>query len=152
LSEIIFLRRPLFGVFGRIYALNRSYVTYNVIWDVNGTKSANGISICDEENMNMLQIVSKIEQEWDRSSGFLGLLRTGVFDRYAFERLVQVLQSVELEDQTMINRRFVALVWCIPVFILGQREYVEEKGGMGTDVDEAYLKVLHLLDDILGRP
>lgn len=102
--------------------------------------------------MNMATIISKLEQEWDRSSGFLGLLRTGVFDRPSFNRLVQTLQSVELEDQMVLNRRFVSLVWCIPLFILGQKEYIEEKGGMGSDVDEAYLTTLHLLDDILGRP
>ena len=102
--------------------------------------------------MDMSGVIQKLEQEWDRSSGFLGLLRTGYFDRSAFNQLVQTLQSVELEDQTVLNRRFVSLIWCIPLFILGQKEYVEEKGGMGTDVDEAYLTTLHLLDDILGRP
>src|SRR4051794_28458589 len=102
--------------------------------------------------MNTLAVISQLELEWDRSSGFLGLLRTGVFDRAALDRLIQTLQSVELEGCLVLDRRFVALVWCIPLFILGQKEYIEERSGMGRDVDEAYVTILHLLDDILGRP
>jgi hypothetical protein len=102
--------------------------------------------------MNTSHVISNLEQEWDYSRGFLGLLRTGVFDRPAFNRLVQTLQSVELEDENVLDRGLVALLWCIPLFISGQKDHVEEKGDKGADVDEAYLKTLHLLDDILGRP
>ncbi|MEJ2557796.1 MAG: hypothetical protein P8186_16520 [Anaerolineae bacterium] len=102
--------------------------------------------------MDIQITIAELEKEWEQPTGFLGRLRMGVFDSRGLERLVQVLQSVEMEDTTTVNRRFVALAWYIPIFMVWQRERVEEQGGNVQKLDLAINRIQGLLETILGVP
>jgi hypothetical protein len=96
--------------------------------------------------------IACLEAEWERSSGFLGLLRTGVFDPEGFGRLVQILESVDTGECTTLDRRFVSLTWYIPMFMSWQQERVRECGGSIEKLNAATNEILGLIESILGIP
>lgn len=102
--------------------------------------------------MDAASAIPRLEKEWEQLDGFLGRLRLGSFDPDGLERLVNILQSIELTDATKLDRRFVELTWYIPLFMSWQRERVQEGGGDAREVDIATNKVLTLLHGILGIP
>lgn len=61
--------------------------------------------------------IAGLEREWDFDSGFFGLLRRGAFETQTFSRLVQTLNLIELPNDQVINRRVVALLWYMPLFM-----------------------------------
>jgi hypothetical protein len=96
------------------------------------------------------RLISDIEAEYDLAEGFLGLLRGGHFDTRARDRFMRLLESVDLGQSEMINRRIVALLWYIPLFLQWQ--------GRRLDEDEKLLlkqvsdQVTNQLERILGVP
>jgi hypothetical protein len=104
----------------------------------------------DEQQIGHL--IRAIEAEYDPDSGFLGLLRQGIFDPAGFERLITLLESVKLSNQSLINRRLVALLWMIPTFMSWQEPRVAERGGDIVQLQHRIDKVQTLLYPILGVP
>lgn len=102
--------------------------------------------------MNISTAISLIEAEWEQPFGFLARLRTGQFDPEGYERLMNTLRSVRLEDSHYLERRFVAVTWSIPLYVYWQMAFVQEKSGQGKETEQAYYELLHLLDDLLGIP
>ena len=102
--------------------------------------------------MDMQAVIQKLENEWEKPTGFLGGLREGVFDPEGLNRLVDILQSVDLEGIAQLDRRFVALTWYIPLFMIWQRDRVREQGGSVQDLDKAINGLLTLLHGVLGVP
>jgi hypothetical protein len=104
--------------------------------------------------MDTVALIAQLEREWDQSEGFLGRLRTGVFDQQGFQRLKTLLEGIRIPEETEVDRRLVALLWFMPVFMLWQRERVA-RGGSATEseVDAAAEQVASLLlAQILGGP
>lgn len=66
------------------------------------------------------QLISDLEAEYDRSEGFLGLLRAGHFDSLARDRFLRLLQCIDLGTSGSIDRRVVALLWYVPLFMQWQ--------------------------------
>lgn len=79
--------------------------------------------------MEAEESIKLLEGEWEQPQGFLGLLREGSFDRAGFDRFERVLKSIERDQDGVINRRLVSLLWYAPTFMSWQRERVEERGG-----------------------
>jgi hypothetical protein len=96
--------------------------------------------------------VSSLEREWDFDTGFFGLLRRGEFDPESFNRLVETLGSTGFDDDKLINRRAVSLLWYMPLFMSWQRERVQENGGDLAEFDNATTLVQNLVEGILGVP
>jgi hypothetical protein len=102
--------------------------------------------------MDTQTAISQLEKEWELETGFLGQLRMGVFDPAGLERLEQILQSIEIDEQALLPRRFVSLTWYIPLFMDWQREWFEERGGDEGQLGPASGKILGLVQEILGVP
>ncbi len=102
--------------------------------------------------MNMLSIIDSLESEWDLESGFLGKLRMGIFEKNDLERFISILKSIAVDDNAMLNRRFVSLTWYIPLFMTWQRERIREKGNNEKEFDVAINEITGLIEKILGIP
>jgi hypothetical protein len=75
-----------------------------------------------------------------------------IFDRDGFEQMRQLLQSVSVTEEPRLDRRFVALLWYIPLFMTWQRERVAEAGVDPHEYDRATNEVGSLVEGILGVP
>ena len=93
-----------------------------------------------------------LTSEWELQEGFLGKLRLGEFDRAGLERLIKLLESLEVDSNTLLDRRLVALTWFIPVFMQWQKPHLAEKGENLETIDFAIQRVLSALYRILGVP
>ncbi|TAH49790.1 MAG: hypothetical protein EYC68_16315 [Chloroflexota bacterium] len=102
--------------------------------------------------MNPYTAIPLLEQEWELESGFLGKLRDGNFDSAALERLMRLLESINVDHAVTLERRFVSLTWLIPIYITWQRERVQEKMGDVSSLDRAADRLQTVLDKILGIP
>lgn len=102
--------------------------------------------------MNTQFVVAELEKEWKQPEGFFGRLRTGVFELTGFEKVVKILESVQLEDTATLDRRFVSLTWYIPTFMDWQRERLQERGGSVQELEIAINKIQGLLERVLGIP
>jgi hypothetical protein len=96
------------------------------------------------------QLISDLEAEYDQDEGFLGLLRAGHFDSLARDRFFRLLQSIDLGAHASIDRRVVALLWYVPLFMQWQERRLD------TDEREALQaaanRVTSQLERILGVP
>lgn len=104
--------------------------------------------------MNETEAIALLEVEWNfvDLTGFFGKLRAGAFDQEAFERVKDILNSIELSDSDVFNRRFVELTWFIPMYLLWQREGWAQDGKDTQDLDEAINFFGQRLTTILGLP
>lgn len=100
---------------------------------------------------SLQELVEKLDLEYDRSEGFLGLLRTGVFDPQGASRLLGLLSSLELGDGP-VDRRLVQLLWYMPIFLQWQRERFELSGGDVEAVESTLNEVVLILEGVLGVP
>ena len=102
--------------------------------------------------MNVAQAVRLIEKEWGQPEGALGMLRTGVLDTVGLGRLLRILQAIEIGDESQVDRRFVAVVWYMPIFVSWQKGRVLENGG-NSEIFDFYENRIHdAVVDLLGYP
>ena len=96
------------------------------------------------------QLIADLEAEYDQDEGFLGLLRTGHFDSIARDRFLRLLDSIDLGDDVTINRRVVALLWYVPLFMQWQERRLdtEEREALQAAAN----RVTSRLERILGVP
>jgi hypothetical protein len=98
-------------------------------------------------------VISRIEQEWSSSDGFFYYLRQGLFDPPSYDRLMRLLASFsELDEDAVLPRRLISLLWYIPSFMMWQRERVAEAGGDVSSLDKAATLIHNELERILGVP
>lgn len=96
------------------------------------------------------QLIADLEAEYDREGGFLGLLRGGHFDTRARDRFLRLLDSIDLGQTETINRRVVALLWYVPLFLQWQdRRLDDEERAALRQVGD---RVTNQLERILGVP
>lgn len=96
------------------------------------------------------RLISALEAEYDQEEGFLGLLRGGHFDTRARDRFLQLLESIDLGQSELIDRRLVALLWYVPLFLQWQNRRLdeEERAALRQVLDRA----TNQLERILGVP
>lgn len=97
------------------------------------------------------QLIDKIDQEYDRTTGFLGLLRQGTFDSQSSERLLDLLSSLELGNGP-VDRRLVQLLWYMPIFLQWQIERFDASGRDAAPVRTVMNKVVSRLEVVIGVP
>lgn len=102
--------------------------------------------------MDIETIVTKLGHEWEQPHGFFGLLRQGVFDQGSFDRATAILAGVDITNEDSIDRRLVELIWFIPIFMVWQRERLQENGVNLHEYDEACHIMLNHVYAILGMP
>ena len=102
--------------------------------------------------MNSKSAVDLLNKEWEKPDGFFGDLREGNFDSTKAERVENLLRSVELGEGSMIDRRFVSLVWYIPLFMSWQTERVAERGGDVNALEKSTNSIQGIIENLLGVP
>ena len=98
------------------------------------------------------ELIDALEMEWSKDSGFLGLLRGGEFSDEGLERLLGLLNKINISEQETVNRRLVSLLWYIPIFMGWQRERLEENGMDVSKLDVAITEITNRLEYVLGVP
>lgn len=103
--------------------------------------------------MKIAEWAYALEVAWDEQ-GFLGRIRMGRFDRTAGECFLQALRTIDLGVCEAINRRFVSLLWYIPLFLLWQRPRIVEAEGEQQALEYDWLSnaIQAAVEEILGIP
>jgi hypothetical protein len=96
--------------------------------------------------------IRAIEAEWEMPLGFFGALREGHLDESAASRTLRILVGIHIENASQINRRLVALLWSIPLFMTWQKDRVVEKGGRADALDRWTTRLTNELERVLGMP
>jgi hypothetical protein len=97
--------------------------------------------------MTLEREIELIESEWALDEGFFWQIRQGRFEPAEFQRALERVASLSLEDEAQLPRRIVSLLWYIPLFMQWQIERVRKKGG---DAD-AYAKAITLMTNEIER-
>lgn len=101
--------------------------------------------------MSTPNLVDRLTAEFDQPSGFLWLLRTGVFDPEGAARLLAHLAEIS-DDENPIDRRLVQVLWFMPVFLQWQKERFEGADRGAADVETTLNSVVTLLEQKIGVP
>jgi hypothetical protein len=102
--------------------------------------------------MDINEIITKLEYEWELENGFLGELRQGHFNEGAYDRFVNFMNFIDCADQEMLPRRLISLIWYIPIFMNWQKERCIENGLAETRYTEAVNEITNIIEQILGVP
>lgn len=100
----------------------------------------------------MPELIKALEAEYDLDHGFLGQLRQGNFEASGLQRLIALLQSIDLDEVLMIDRRLVSLLWMIPTIMSWQIDRVAENGGDIVHLQRGIDEAQTILNSLLGLP
>jgi hypothetical protein len=95
--------------------------------------------------------IGQLDLTWDMDEGFFGKLREGSFDRELHQKFILILRSITFEENELIPRRVISLLWYIPLFMDWQRERVE-KSIAQPEYDNIKTEIENELTRILGIP
>lgn len=78
------------------------------------------------------------------------MLRRGHFDTRACDRYIRLLETVDLGEESVVDRRIVSVLWYMPLLIEWQRDRLDqdEHNALAPVLD----KVTSELERILGVP
>jgi len=96
------------------------------------------------------KLITELEREYDQDEGFLGLLRNGHFNSSARDRFVRLLQSIDIGTGGSVDRRVVALLWYVPLFMQWQERRLD--ADEREALQSAANRVTSELERILGVP
>lgn len=104
--------------------------------------------------MDTASIIQLLENEWDmiEMKGFFGCLTLGKFDDEGFERVRNILSSVQVPEGDTFDKRFVEVIWFIPTFMRWQQDGWRDEGKATEKLAEAIAFVEQRLTTILGLP
>lgn len=92
---------------------------------------------------------SIVEESWDEN-GFLGQLRSGLFNRNAYNTLCNELLKLQRVDFDVFEKEFIRVVWFIPIFMGRQRMYIKDIPL--DEYDNLRENLEELIAGILGYP
>jgi hypothetical protein len=99
------------------------------------------------------QWIRMLESEWSKPDGFLGRAREGLFDERQGVGFVAKLEDIKPHAaDTSIDRRLVALLWYIPLFLPWQTERIAKSRGNVVAFEQLTDRVQEIVEDILGVP
>lgn len=99
--------------------------------------------------MNYKDTIKLLEFEWAQEKGALGKYREGIYDKEGFERLIGLLRTIEKDDDPKIEKRFVSLVWMIPIFMSWNiRRFNDDS--LIKEIESQGNTIGGLLEEILG--
>jgi hypothetical protein len=104
--------------------------------------------------MDIATATLSLEAEWEQvgAKGFFGNLKFGVFDDEGFNRVQSVLNSIELPDSEIFDKRFIEVTWFIPTFMRWQQDGWRLDGKDTKQLDKAISFFEGRLTTILGLP
>lgn len=98
------------------------------------------------------RIVEELERFWEPDDGVFWRLRQGNLDPQGLESVAARLESIEVAEDTQLPRRFVSLVWFIPIFMEWQRDRVREQGGDMQEFAKLQNRLTGVVQRLLGVP
>lgn len=104
--------------------------------------------------MDTVSAIQLLEKEWDQieMKGFFGCLRLDKFDDEGFERVRNILSSIQVPEGETFDRRFVEVIWFIPTFMRWQQDGWRSEGKEKEKLDKAIAFIEQRLTTILGLP
>jgi hypothetical protein len=100
----------------------------------------------------VLPSIEELEKSWDPDDGVFARLREGVLDTDGLENVANRLEAIKVPENSDLPRRFVSLVWFIPIFFEWQRERVREQGGDMEDFARLQNRLTGVVQGLLGVP
>ena len=101
--------------------------------------------------MDISAIVEQLEAEWD-TDGFFYRVRNGDYDITRGQAVLVILRAIKIDDEVMVPKRLVSLLWYLPSFLAWQAEPIAEKGGDRTAYARFVTEILNTLEEVLGVP
>lgn len=101
--------------------------------------------------MNFEQIVDRLDEEWDRD-GFLGKLRQGKFNPKEGDEFLDLLKQIDLSELNSVPKRFLSLIWYLPIFLTWQVDRVKGVSLNGEKYERFITEVQNALERSLGVP
>ncbi|MCX5747315.1 MAG: hypothetical protein NT062_33020 [Proteobacteria bacterium] len=98
------------------------------------------------------QVIETLEAEWSPDGGFFWELREGRFAASGFERALAKLRAITIEEEAVLPRRLVSLLWYIPLFMQWQVERMREGNGDLTAYTHAATLMENEIARLLGVP
>ena len=96
--------------------------------------------------------LAAIEAAWEPEDGAMWKLRQGDIDVPQIESLLLLLERIRPAEDDLLPRRFVSLVWYLPIFFEWQRERVAERGGDIKAYQVLSNRVVAIVQQVLGVP
>jgi hypothetical protein len=97
-------------------------------------------------------LIAELERYWEPDDGVFWKLRAGVLDTAGLEEVAKRLEGLTVSEEGELPRRFVSLVWFIPIFFEWQRERVQERGGNMKDFAVWQERLNGAVQEVLGVP
>lgn len=96
--------------------------------------------------------IESLESEWSPGDGFFWHLREGRFSAVRFDVLLKKIMSISVPENAALPRRFVSLLWYMPIFMHWQIERVRENGGDDVAYQRAIGLMTAQIERLLGVP
>lgn len=96
--------------------------------------------------MKTEELLQILKEAWDIESGFFFLLRSRKFDEKKGDIVLAALKKYKLENENLINKELITLIWYIPLFLEYQKQNLVE-----VFTEELYDKLSLLSDKMEGE-
>lgn len=97
--------------------------------------------------------IDELEAAWAEPAGVLYQLRQGALNADGMADLVALLGTIEVgADASSLPRRFVSLLWYVPLFVCWQKERVQQNGGNADAVARFAGEITNDVERVLGVP
>jgi hypothetical protein len=102
--------------------------------------------------MNFDTAIVELESFWDPDEGVFWQLRQGKFIESEVNRFLVWLRQFKIDGDAALPRRFVSLLWYVPLFMQWQVDRVKDTGGDVIAYSKIIVEVSNELERILGTP
>lgn len=102
--------------------------------------------------MSFAKEIEALEEEWSPEDGFFWTIRQGRFSPSAFEQVLKTVSGIRIEEDAVLPRRIVSLLWYIPLFMQWQVERVQENEGDARAYIAAVGRMTTAIERLLGVP
>lgn len=96
-------------------------------------------------------MIEFLEMAWD-DGGLFAQIRVGRFDANEGEKFLHALKNTLVDDNALLLKRLVSLMWYLPGFLEWQRKRVEEVTGDLASYERFIVEMQNTLEDVLGVP
>jgi hypothetical protein len=101
--------------------------------------------------MDLNVVVERLDVEWD-TNGFFDSVRNGHYDAKRTQTVLDLLRAIHVNEEEMVPKRLVSLLWLLPSFLGWQAERIAEKGGDKAAYERFATEVHNILEVVLGTP
>lgn len=108
--------------------------------------------IRENSAMDTRAVIQQLTEAWYEPWGCFFLLRQGTFDYDNLSKMVNLLRSINLGNETTIDRQLASLIWIIPQFIEWQRTRVPQDKSTLISLDRMISLMQNEIERILGMP